>query len=110
MLRARLKTTGVVEHKFTLTKSTEFRGVDWVIYDVGGARNQRQAWAPYFDDGTSAALPYLSLGPVTLLHAHRTACAVNAIIFLAPISAFDQVLAEVRPISSLSDVPTRSPF
>ena len=57
MLRARLKTTGVVEHKFTLTKSTEFRGVDWVIYDVGGARNQRQAWAPYFDDGASAAPP-----------------------------------------------------
>ena len=50
MLKARLKTTGVVEHKFTLAKSTEFRGVEWVIYDVGGARNQRQAWAPYFDD------------------------------------------------------------
>ena len=54
MLKARLKTTGVVEHKFTLAKSTEFRGVEWVIYDVGGARNQRQAWAPYFDDGTPA--------------------------------------------------------
>ena len=51
VLRARLKTTGVVEHKFTLSKNTEFRGVEWVIYDVGGARNQRQAWAPYFDDG-----------------------------------------------------------
>ena len=62
MLRARLKTTGVVEHKFTLTKSTEFRGVDWVIYDVGGARNQRQAWAPYFDDGAFAcAAPTLRI-------------------------------------------------
>ena len=50
VLRARLKTTGVVEHSFTLT-SAEFRGVEWKIYDVGGARNQRQAWAPYFEDG-----------------------------------------------------------
>ena len=72
MLRARLKTTGVVEHKFTLTKSTEFRGVDWVIYDVGGARNQRQAWAPYFDDGASAALLY-SIS----LSRHISACSSN---------------------------------
>ncbi|KAM5538317.1 hypothetical protein V8D89_007919 [Ganoderma adspersum] len=76
VLRARLKTTGVVEHKFTLAKNSEFRGVEWVIYDVGGARNQRPAWEPYFDD-------------------------VNAIIFLAPISAFDQQLAEVRTHDSL---------
>ncbi|KIP03833.1 hypothetical protein PHLGIDRAFT_110379 [Phlebiopsis gigantea 11061_1 CR5-6] len=68
VLRARLKTTGVTEHSFTLANS-DFRGVEWKIYDVGGARHQRHAWAPYFDD-------------------------VNAIIFLAPISAFDQVLAE----------------
>lgn len=50
VLRARLKTTGVVEHTFSLS-SGEFKGVDWKIYDVGGARHQRQAWAPYFDDG-----------------------------------------------------------
>lgn len=50
VLRARLKTTGVTEHAFTLS-SPEFRGVEWKIYDVGGARHQRQAWAPYFDDG-----------------------------------------------------------
>ncbi|KAI0756083.1 guanine nucleotide binding protein, alpha subunit [Daedaleopsis nitida] len=78
VLKARLKTTGVVEHKFTLTKNSEFRGVEWVIYDVGGARNQRQAWAPYFDD-------------------------VNAIIFLAPISAFDQQLAEDPRVNRLED-------
>ncbi|TBU25831.1 guanine nucleotide binding protein, alpha subunit [Dichomitus squalens] len=78
VLKARLKTTGVVEHKFTLAKNTEFRGVEWVIYDVGGARNQRQAWAPYFDD-------------------------VNAIIFLAPISAFDQQLAEDPKVNRLED-------
>ncbi|KAH9923126.1 G-alpha-domain-containing protein [Epithele typhae] len=78
VLRARLKTTGVVEHRFSLSKSTEFRGVEWVIYDVGGSRNQRQAWAPYFDD-------------------------VNAIIFLAPISVFDQTLAEDPSVNRLHD-------
>lgn len=53
VLKARLKTTGVVEHTFSLPKNHEFRGVEWKIYDVGGSRRQRQAWAPYFDDGES---------------------------------------------------------
>ncbi|KAI0370109.1 G-alpha-domain-containing protein [Pilatotrama ljubarskyi] len=78
VLKARLKTTGVVEHTFSLAKTSEWRGVEWKIYDVGGARNQRQAWAPYFDD-------------------------VNAIIFLIPISAFDQVLAEDPSVNRLED-------
>ncbi|KAH9936976.1 G-protein alpha subunit [Fomitopsis serialis] len=79
VLKARLKTTGVIEHSFTLPKNSEFRGgVEWKIYDVGGARPQRQAWAPYFDD-------------------------VNAIIFLAPISSFDQVLAEDTRVNRLDD-------
>ena len=57
VLRARLKTTGVTEHSFTLANS-DFRGVEWKIYDVGGARHQRHAWAPYFDDGEPrSALP-----------------------------------------------------
>ncbi|KZT43701.1 guanine nucleotide binding protein, alpha subunit [Sistotremastrum suecicum HHB10207 ss-3] len=77
VLKARLKTVGVVEHSFSLDKGTE-KGVDWKIYDVGGARNQRQAWAPYFED-------------------------VNAIIFLAPISAFDQVLSEDPNVNRLED-------
>ncbi|KZT02234.1 G-alpha-domain-containing protein [Laetiporus sulphureus 93-53] len=78
VLKARLKTNGVVEHTFSLPKTSEYRGVEWKIYDVGGARPQRQAWAPYFDD-------------------------VNAIIFLAPISAFDQVLAEDPRVNRLED-------
>lgn len=41
----------------------------WVIYDVGGTRAQRAVWQSYFDD-------------------------VDAIIFLAPLSAFDQNLVE----------------
>lgn len=52
-MKARLKTSGVAEHTFTINTS-DFRGVDWKIYDVGGARHQRQAWAPYFDDGASS--------------------------------------------------------
>ncbi|ETW86433.1 hypothetical protein HETIRDRAFT_377042 [Heterobasidion irregulare TC 32-1] len=77
VLKARLKTVGVVEHAFLLTQG-HTRGMNWKIYDVGGARNQRQAWAPYFQD-------------------------VNAIIFLAPISAFDQVLAEDPRVNRLED-------
>ncbi|RXW24573.1 hypothetical protein EST38_g1305 [Candolleomyces aberdarensis] len=77
VLKARLKTMGVVEHTFSVPSGTN-RGVEWRIYDVGGARNQRQAWAPYFED-------------------------VNAIIFLAPISAFDQVLTEDPRVNRLED-------
>ncbi|KAG1848508.1 guanine nucleotide binding protein, alpha subunit [Suillus subalutaceus] len=77
VLKARLKTTGVVEHSFSIADSQR-RFITWKIYDVGGARNQRHAWAPYFED-------------------------VNAIIFLAPISAFDQVLAEAPEVNRLED-------
>jgi guanine nucleotide-binding protein subunit alpha len=77
VLKARLKTMGVVEHTFSIPSGSN-RGVEWRIYDVGGARNQRQAWAPYFED-------------------------VNAIIFLAPISVFDQVLAEDPRVNRLED-------
>ncbi|KAJ7897211.1 guanine nucleotide binding protein, alpha subunit [Mycena olivaceomarginata] len=77
VLKARLKTMGVVEHTFSISSGSN-RGVQWKIYDVGGARNQRQAWAPYFED-------------------------INAIIFLAPISAFDQVLAEDPAVNRVED-------
>jgi hypothetical protein len=50
VLRARLKTTGVVEHTFTLRGGATSTLMDWKIYDVGGERSQRQAWAPYCDD------------------------------------------------------------
>jgi guanine nucleotide-binding protein subunit alpha len=79
VLKARLKTMGVIEHAFAVSAPSSLaRAVDWKIYDVGGARNQRQAWAPYFQD-------------------------VNAIIFLAPISAFDQVLVEDARVNRLED-------
>ncbi|KAI0246623.1 guanine nucleotide binding protein, alpha subunit [Lactifluus subvellereus] len=78
VLKARLKTVGVVEHRFAINMGTMRGNTNWVIYDVGGARNQRHAWAPFFQD-------------------------VNAIIFLAPISAFDQVLTEDSNINRLED-------
>lgn len=66
VLKARLKTTGVVEHTFTMSKQSDFKGVDWKIYDVGGARPQRHAWAPYFDDGELSHLtPYSCPRPTT---------------------------------------------
>lgn len=76
ILRARLKTLGVSEHRFKISTSGAIR--EWKIYDVGGHRSQRAAWAPYFDD-------------------------MNAIIFLAPISCFDQVLEEDRKVNRLED-------
>ncbi|KAL4247490.1 P-loop containing nucleoside triphosphate hydrolase [Abortiporus biennis] len=82
ILRARLKTLGVTEYKFTIKEENRLGlgGItrEWKIYDVGGQRSLVTAWAPYFDD-------------------------VNVILFLAPISAFDQVLAEDPSVNRLED-------
>lgn len=55
---------GVAEHVFDV--DIHGKVVTWHLFDVGGARGQRHTWVPYFDDA-------------------------NAIIFVSPISAFDQV-------------------
>lgn len=55
---------GVAEHIFDV--NIHGKAVTWHLFDVGGARGQRHSWVPYFDDA-------------------------NAIIFVAPVSAFDQV-------------------
>ncbi|KAG8864482.1 hypothetical protein FRB96_004985 [Tulasnella sp. 330] len=79
ILNARLKTVGVVEHCFHLQSSGSVdKSLDWRIYDVGGSRSQRATWAPFFDN-------------------------VQAIIFLAPVSVFDQVLAEDGNVNRLED-------
>ncbi|KAF9222212.1 G-alpha-domain-containing protein [Gyrodon lividus] len=72
IVRARLRTFGVEEHRFFMENGSE-----WYIYDVGGSRNMRPQWAPYFDD-------------------------VQAIIFLAPL-VFNQVLDEDRMFNRLED-------
>ncbi|KXN87698.1 Guanine nucleotide-binding protein G(i) subunit alpha [Leucoagaricus sp. SymC.cos] len=76
ILNVRLQTLGVMEHSFPITMGG--LSYNWKIYDVGGARGQRQTWIPYFDDAT-------------------------AIIFLAPISAFDQYLDEDPKINRIED-------
>lgn len=79
VLKARLKTVGVSEYKFEMEVSAgRDSGTEWRIVDVGGSRSQRPTWAPFFDD-------------------------VDAIIFLAPISAFDQVLTEDKTVNRLED-------
>ncbi|KAJ7128078.1 guanine nucleotide binding protein, alpha subunit [Mycena filopes] len=80
ILRARLKTLGVSEHRIKMTSGGMTGSIsrDWRIYDVGGQRSLRAAWAPYFQD-------------------------MSAILFLAPISAFDQVLAEEPRVNRLAD-------
>ncbi|EJF60188.1 G-protein alpha subunit [Dichomitus squalens] len=77
VVRARLRTLGVQEHKIKFA-SGPAAGSEWCIYDVGGSRTQRIAWYPYFDD-------------------------CDAIIFLAPISCFDERLAEDRRVNRLED-------
>lgn len=77
ILRARLKTIGAVEHRFSVnTKATMSR--DWLVYDVGGARSQRAVWVPYFD-------------------------AVDAIIFIVSLSSFDQTLSEDPTVNRMED-------
>ncbi|QRW15204.1 G-protein alpha subunit [Ceratobasidium sp. AG-Ba] len=93
ILRARIKTVGVQEHRLKFERGPD-SGLEWricgflvgwlawkltlAIVDVGGARNQRLRWAAYFQD-------------------------VNAIIFLAPISPFDQTLAEDHRMNRVKD-------
>jgi len=79
ILRARLKTLGVTEYSFTPPSCTlSMVPSEWRIFDVGGQRSLRAAWVPFFDD-------------------------MNAIIFLAPISCFDQTLAEDDSVNRLED-------
>lgn len=68
---------GVQEYRFLFERGAE-AGQEWLMYDVGGTRTLRHAWAPFFDD-------------------------INAIIFLAPISCFDEKLAEDRRVNRLED-------
>jgi len=77
ILRARVTTIGPEEHYISVESASDTSRV-WVIYDVGGSSSQRAAWAQYFDD-------------------------VNIIIFMAPLSGFNQVLAEDKTVNRLTD-------
>ncbi|TFK17162.1 G-alpha-domain-containing protein [Coprinopsis marcescibilis] len=78
VLKARVTTVGPEEHVIQAENSGDPHAKEWVIYDVGGSRSQRAAWAQFFDD-------------------------VNIIIFLAPMSGFNQVLAEDESVNRLTD-------
>ncbi|KAJ6556372.1 guanine nucleotide binding protein, alpha subunit [Mycena capillaripes] len=78
ILRARLKTLGVSEHRMRLTDLNGGITREFRIFDVGGQRTQRPKWVPYFDD-------------------------VDCILFVAPVSAFDQMLEEEPEINRLAD-------
>ncbi|KAI6147830.1 guanine nucleotide binding protein, alpha subunit [Pisolithus tinctorius] len=75
IVRARLRTVGVQEHRFNMELD---RGREWVMYDFGGTKSSRALWAAFFDD-------------------------VDAIIFLAPISCFNETLREDREVNRLED-------
>ena len=75
-MRCRLQTLGVAEYNFPMNVGR--KAVTWRLFDVGGSRGQRHAWVPFFDDA-------------------------NAIIFLAPISAFDQYLEEDYKVNRIDD-------
>ncbi|KAJ7271057.1 guanine nucleotide binding protein, alpha subunit [Mycena rebaudengoi] len=77
ILRARLRTLGVQEYRVTFEHGHS-AGSEWRMYDVGGTRSSRAVWYSYFDT-------------------------VDAIIFLAPISCFDEKLAEDRRVNRLED-------
>ncbi|KAJ7155205.1 guanine nucleotide binding protein, alpha subunit [Mycena filopes] len=91
VLRARLKTLGVSEHRMKLSDPTRGITREFWFYDVGGHRSMAVSyiglsydipsaarWVPYFDD-------------------------MDAVIVLAPISGFDQVLEEDPSIYRLAD-------
>jgi GTPase SAR1 family protein len=63
VLQSRVRTSGIVEEKYVID------GVEFVMYDVGGQRNERKKWIHCFDN-------------------------VTAVIFVAAISEYDQVLYE----------------
>lgn len=58
ILKARLDTPGILEHAFVSEVEHEANEeiIEWKFFDVGGARTQRLAWAPYFEDGKSESI------------------------------------------------------
>ncbi|KAF8221182.1 heterotrimeric G protein alpha subunit [Tricholoma matsutake] len=87
IVRARLRTVGIQEYRLHFTHSPwahpkkvggRESGWEWRIFDVGGCRTSRAAWLPFFDN-------------------------VNVIIFLSPVSVFDQRLEEDPRVNRLED-------
>lgn len=47
MLRTRVKTTGIIETKFS------FKGLNFTLVDVGGQRSERKKWIHCFEGVTA---------------------------------------------------------
>ncbi|KAF9485697.1 heterotrimeric G protein alpha subunit [Pholiota conissans] len=85
IVRARLRTVGIQEHRIHFKQGPwenpkwgQASTWEWRIFDVGGCRTKRSAWLPYFDN-------------------------VNVVIFLSPVSVFDQRLEEDPSVNRLED-------
>jgi len=76
-LQVRVKTSGIVIEQFTL-KGDDGHDVQFEMYDVGGQQNERRKWIHCFDE-------------------------VTAVIFVAAISEFDQVMYEDSTQNRLMD-------
>merc|ERR1711916_1825 len=72
VLRARVRTSGIVEETYVIDT------VDFVMYDVGGQRNEKKKWIHCFDQ-------------------------VTAVIFVAAISEYDQVLYEDNSMGRMDE-------
>lgn len=129
VLKARLKTVGVSEYRFEMEAGSE-SGTQWRIIDVGGSRSQvsslpidacaRKLTISLSDVSCWTRLdelahtdkypqrhgcPFLMMVSDNFISIRRSpmtnAHIVDAIIFLAPISGFDQTLAEDRSVNRL---------
>ncbi|KAF7341976.1 G-protein alpha subunit [Mycena venus] len=82
IVRARLRTVGIQEYLLRISDGFSLRGGDnywiWKLYDVGGCRTMRSAWLPFFEN-------------------------TDVIIFLCPVSCFDERLDEDSRVNRLED-------
>jgi len=72
VLRSRVRTTGIVQSDFKI------KSIDFMMFDVGGQRNERRKWIHAFDD-------------------------VNCMIFVAALSEYDQVLFEDETMNRMDE-------
>ncbi|KAL4065487.1 guanine nucleotide binding protein, alpha subunit [Scleroderma yunnanense] len=84
IIETRRRTMAVQEHRFTVESYSNLAntrlddGMEWIFYDIAGAKSSRLLWAPFFDD-------------------------VDTIIFFSSISCFDERLSEDRGVNRLED-------
>jgi hypothetical protein len=88
---------GISETSFRVIQGITGTG-DWKVYTIHGSRTLRPAWVPFFDDGAFVCILW-SFGQIVRTYV----LSVDAILFLAPISAFDQQLVEDPRVGCLED-------